>query len=137
LLTGVSTHDPKSFLHHALDAAATRSALRNRRQQFAHRSIVPKGLADVPVQVNIAGSENKASSELKRIFAQLVLPLSGGSSPFPRQGIIAAKKMQERALQQTHGAIRLPLGIDQKWEGDPSLLAKNLSVVGVAQADGG
>jgi len=91
----------------------------------------------VPVQVNIAGSENKASSELKRIFAQLVLPLSGGSSPFPRQGIIAAKKMQERALQQTHGAIRLPLGIDQKWEGDPSLLAKNLSVVGVAQADGG
>jgi hypothetical protein len=45
--------------------------------------------------------------------------------------------MQKRAVQQAHGAIGVPLGIDQKWEGDSSLLAKNLSVVGVAEADGG
>jgi hypothetical protein len=89
------------------------------------------------VQVNIAGSENKASSQLKRILAQLVLSMFGGSGPFPRHGIIAANKMQERALTQAHGAIRLPLGIDQKRESDSSLLAKNLGVVGVAEADGG
>jgi len=91
----------------------------------------------VLIQISIAGSEHKAASELKRILAQLVLPVSGGCSPFPRHGIIAAKKMQDRALLQPHGAIRLPLGIDQKWEVDSRLLAKNLSIVSVAQAYSG
>jgi len=90
----------------------------------------------VPVQVNIAGSENKAASELKRILAQLVLPVSSSRGPFPRLGIVAAQKMQERALQQADGAISLPLGVDQKWEADSSLLAKNLSVVSVAETNG-
>lgn len=91
----------------------------------------------MPVPVNIAGSENKASSQLKRILAQLVLPVSGGSGSLSRRGIVAAKKMQERALQQTHGAIRLPVGVDQKWEGDSRLLAENLRVESVAEANGG
>ena len=90
----------------------------------------------MPVQVNIAGSENKAASELKRILAQLVLPVSSSRGPFPRLGIVAAQKMQERALQQADGAISLPLGVDQKWEADSSLLAKNLSVVSVAETNG-
>ncbi len=44
--------------------------------------------------------------------------------------------MKERAVQQAHGTICPPLGVDQKWECDFSLLAKDLSVVCVAQADG-
>jgi hypothetical protein len=64
---------------------------RNRRQQVVDRSIIPEGLADVPIQFGIAGSENKASSELKGILTQLVLLVSGGSGPFSRQGIIPAK----------------------------------------------
>jgi hypothetical protein len=44
--------------------------------------------------------------------------------------------MKERALQQTHSAISLPLCIYQKWKRDSSLLAKNLGVVCVAQAYG-
>ena len=44
--------------------------------------------------------------------------------------------MQERAVQQTHRTICLPLGINQKWERDSSLLAKDLGIVCVTQADG-
>ncbi len=40
-------------------------------------------------------------------------------------------------MQQTCSTICLPLGINQKWEHDSSLLAKDLGVVCVAQADGG
>ena len=45
--------------------------------------------------------------------------------------------MKERAVQETRSTICLPLGINQKWEHDSSLLAKDLGVVCVAQADGG
>ena len=45
--------------------------------------------------------------------------------------------MKERGVQETHSTIRLPLGINQKGEGDSSLMAKDLGVVCVAQADGG
>ncbi len=37
------------------------------------------------VQVDIAGTENEASPELKRILAQLVLPVSGCTGSFPCQ----------------------------------------------------
>ena len=45
--------------------------------------------------------------------------------------------MKERAVQQPDSTICLPLGIDQKWERDSSLFAKDLGIVCVAQADGG
>ena len=45
--------------------------------------------------------------------------------------------MKERAVQETRSPIGLPLGINQKWKRDSSLLAKDLGVVCVAQADGG
>ena len=44
--------------------------------------------------------------------------------------------MKERAVQETHSTICLPLGINQKWERDSSLLAKDLGIVCVPQADG-
>ena len=45
--------------------------------------------------------------------------------------------MKERAIQETRSTICLPLGINQKWERDSSLIAKDLGVLCVAQADGG
>ena len=45
--------------------------------------------------------------------------------------------MKERAVQQANSAICTPLGIDQKGKRDSGLLAKDLGVVCVAQADGG
>jgi hypothetical protein len=45
--------------------------------------------------------------------------------------------MKERAVRETHSTICLPLGINQKWERDSSLIAKDLGVLCVAQADGG
>jgi len=110
---------------------------RNRGQQIGWRSRVPERLADVHVQVYISRTENETPAELKRILAQFVLPVSGSTGPFPCQGIVAAEKMKERAVQQAHGTICPPLGIDQKWKSDSSLLAKDLGVVRVAQADGG
>ncbi len=62
-----------------------RSDSRNRGQQIACRSVVAESLADVHVQVDIAGTENEASPELKRILAQFVLPVSGGTGSFPCQ----------------------------------------------------
>ena len=45
--------------------------------------------------------------------------------------------MKERAVQEAHSTICLPLGVNQKGKRDSSLLAKDLGVVCVAQADGG
>ena len=45
--------------------------------------------------------------------------------------------MKERAVQQAHSTICLPFGIHEQRERDSRLLAKDLSVVCVAQADGG
>ena len=89
------------------------------------------------IKVDIAGTENEASPELKRILAQFVLPVSGSTGSFPCQCIVAAENMKERALQQTDSTICLPLVINQKWERDPSLRAKNLGILCVAQSDGG
>jgi len=91
----------------------------------------------VHVQVDIARTENEAPPKLKRILAQFVLVVSGGTGSFSCQGIISAEKMKERAFQQAHSTICLPLGVNQKGEGDSRLLAKNLGVVRVAQSDGG
>ncbi len=44
--------------------------------------------------------------------------------------------MKERAVPETRSTICLPLGINQKWECDSSLLAKGLRVAYVAQTDG-
>jgi hypothetical protein len=41
-----------------------------------------------------------------------------------------------RAPKEAYGTICLPLGINQKWERDSRLLAKDLGIVFVAQADG-
>ena len=57
----------------------------NRGEQIGYRSVVPESLADMHVQVDIAGTEYETSPELKRILAQLVLPLSGCMGSFPRQ----------------------------------------------------
>jgi len=45
--------------------------------------------------------------------------------------------MKERAVPETRSTICLPLGINQKWECDSSLLAKYLGVLCVTQTDGG
>lgn len=62
-----------------------RADSRNRGQQIGGRSVVPESLADMHVHVDIAGTENEASPELKRILAQFMLPVSGGTGPFPCQ----------------------------------------------------
>jgi hypothetical protein len=41
-----------------------------------------------------------------------------------------------RAPKEAYGTICLPLGINQKWERDSRLRAKDLGIVFVAQADG-
>ena len=45
--------------------------------------------------------------------------------------------MKERAAQEAHRTIRLPLAVNQKGECDSSLFTKDLGVVCVAQANGG
>jgi hypothetical protein len=89
------------------------------------------------VEVDITGTENEAASELKRVLAQLVLPVSGCTGSFPCPRIILAENMKERAVQETHGTISMPFAINQKWERDSGLFAKQLGIVCIAQANGG
>ncbi len=39
------------------------------------------------VAIDVAGAEDEASSQLKRILAQAVLPMTGGSCPAPREAL--------------------------------------------------
>jgi hypothetical protein len=77
---GIAPHEPGIG-----PAMPLKADSRNRGQQIGCRSVVPESLADVHVQVDIAGAENEASPELKRILAQLVLPVSGCTGSVPCQ----------------------------------------------------
>ena len=53
-----------------------RALLRNGRQEIGGRSVVPEGLTDVHVQIDIAGTEDEATTQLKGIPAQPMLSIS-------------------------------------------------------------
>lgn len=50
--------------------------LGNGCQEIGEQSVVPEGLADVCVQIDVAGTEDKASAELKGVPAQAMLAVS-------------------------------------------------------------
>jgi hypothetical protein len=89
----------------------------------------------VHVQIDIPRTENEAPSELKRILAQLVLPVSGCTGSLPCQRIVLAQELKQGATSQPRSTICLPLVVNQQRERDASFLAKYSGVVCVAQTD--
>ena len=64
-------------------------------QEIGEQSVVPEGLADVGVQINIAGTEDKASAELKGVPAQAMLAVSRRTGFVACDRIVAAQKMDK------------------------------------------
>lgn len=115
---------------------STSVELGERAQQRLRRGIVAKGLAEVSKAVNIPGTEDKAAAELKGVFTQLVLAMSGGFGALPGCGVVSAKKVQQRCLLEVRGTVRLAVLINQQREGNAGLFAKLACVVIVTQPDG-
>ena len=108
-----------------------------RREQRFRFGVVAEGAADVDEQIAIAGSEDEARSELKRILTQAVLAVSGTLGAGARCGVVAAEEMEQVRRFQFSGAISGAIGIDQQRKRDAGLLPKQAGIVHVAQADGG
>ena len=121
----------------ARDLSTVREALRECCKQRGGRSVVPERLANVGVTIEVAGTEDEASTELERIVAQAVLLMTGGSCPVPRDSIFGPQEMEQGSGSQARRAICLPALVDQKRKRDAGLFAEEARIVPVAQPDGG
>lgn len=97
--------------------------------------VVAEGFAHVRKPVDIARSKNKASSQLKRIFAQTVLPHADGLRPFTRPGIIPTQQMKEVCLLECKRLVGLALIVNEERERDPCLFAEMAGVADVSEAN--
>jgi hypothetical protein len=91
----------------------------------------------VGIAVHIAGSEDKTSAELKRIFAKLVLAVSGGAGALARDLVVLPKYMKQVRMAQISGFECLTLLVYQKRKLDAGLFAEQARVVHIGQSDGG
>ena len=88
------------------------------------------------VKIDVAGTKNETPAELKRISAQLMLPMTARLRARPRSGVVTSKQMEKIRRLQTGRAIGAPLLVDQQGKCDSSLFAKETRVAHVAEADG-
>jgi|SRR5208282_2759357 len=111
--------------------------MRNGRQKIGGRSVISEGLTDVYVLIDIAGTENEASAQLKGIAAQTMLPVSGGAGSGACDGVVAAQQVEQGCPSETRRAICLSLFVNQKWKSDSTLGAESLRIVQVTKPYGG
>lgn len=98
--------------------------------------VVAKSLADVGEEIGVPRPENEAPAQLKRIQAELMLPVSRGLGPLAAPGIVAAKHVKQASNAKARDFVRAPLFVNQQRKIDSRFLLKNVRVVPVAQADG-
>src|SRR5262249_7399460 len=120
-----------------LSLSAYRKACRDRksdrRKNIRGRGVVTERLADVNKAVDIPRSEDKAASELERVFAQTMLAMSSGLGTFARGGIVLAQKVKYRSFAESNRAVGLAFIIDQQRKGDLSVLAEVPGVRDIAE----
>lgn len=87
--------------------------IRNRRQQIADLRTISERLADMDEAINVAGSEDETSTELKWILPKLLLACAGGFCAFAIGSVVSAEKVKNVGLVQFSRLVRLPLVIDQ------------------------
>ena len=88
-------------------------------------------------EVPIPRPENKARSQLKRILPELVLPMTGSLGAGTRLAVVAAKEVEQIPRLQLSRFVRSPVGVNQQWEGNAGLFAKQARIIHVAQPDRG
>ena len=112
-------------------------ASRKRSEEVGDGRVVAEGFAEVGEAVHIAGAEDEAASELKRVLAQAVLAEAGGVGALASGFVIAAEHVQQVAAAQAGGAVGRALLVDQKRKCDADVIAEKAGVMLVAEADGG
>jgi hypothetical protein len=88
-------------------------------------------------QIFVPWRKHKAATELKRIFSQPMLLVSGGLGPFARLQVVFAQKMKQGSVTQANSFICFAFVIDEKRELDARFLAEELGIAGIAQANDG
>jgi hypothetical protein len=106
------------------------------RKQILGLGVVAERLADVDEAVHISWPEDEAATQLKRVFAQPVLPHADGFGAFAGAGIVRPEKMKQVCFFQPELAISHALIVDQEREGDAGLLPEMPGVTYITQADG-
>jgi hypothetical protein len=86
--------------------------------------------------VFIAGPKYEAAAELKRVFPQLVLAMSGGAGAFARELIVLAQQVRQGSFAQFDGLIGHTFFINQKRKRDAGFLAELAGVVRTSQSNG-
>jgi hypothetical protein len=87
--------------------------------------------------VEVSWSEHKAPAQLKWIPPELSLLEPARLRPFPRRSIIRSQQMKHASGLQPCGFVGDPLFVDQQWERDAGVFAKDTRVGPVAQTDRG
>lgn len=113
------------------------SLLPHSPKQFLQAGVISEGLADVGKQVPIPGCKDKASPKLKRIWAQLVLAISGGAGALASRHVGATQKVEKGGTAQARHTVGLPLLVNEQGKCDARLLAEQPGIIQVAQSDGG
>ena len=108
-----------------------------RSQDFHDRSVVAESRAHMGEHIPVAWSKDKAGAQLKGILAQFVLTVTGGLGLLAGGEVVPPEEMEEVGLPETRNLVSATLFIDQQGEGDPCLVAKEPSVVGVPKTDCG
>ena len=87
--------------------------------------------------VSIAWGEDETGAQLEGILAQFVLTVAGGLSLLAGGEVVPPEEVEEVGLPEVRDLVSATLFIDQQGEGNPCLVAKEPSVVGVPKTDCG
>lgn len=110
--------------------------LQCRQQRFRLR-VIAKRLTDVDEQVFIAWSEDKTSAQLKRVFAQFVLFVTGLFGALAILHVVAAQEMKDISLFQLKGAVSFAIFVNQQWKSDMRFFAEETGVLKITQSNSG
>jgi hypothetical protein len=104
-------------------------------KQFRNCRIVAKRLTQISEAIYVPEAEDKAGPQLKRIFAQAVLALTGSARPFSGSRVVTAEYMQKGRAGQSRCSVGSPVFVDEQRKCDSTLLAKQSRIVHVAKTD--
>ena len=86
--------------------------------------------------VYVSRTEHETAAQLKRVLAQLVLPVPRSLRSCARLRIVGPRQMQQIGRFQTGRPIREPLFVDQQRKADTGILAEKTGVRSVPETDG-
>lgn len=87
-------------------------------------------------EVAVAGREDEAAAQLKRVLTRSVLAVAGGAGSPAGDEIVEAEEVKNRGVLQSGGAVGFALLVNEQRERDAGGFAEELRVAHVAEADG-